>query len=213
MHHPAHTWQVQGRTSRRVCFCSLSTSHFAFIPWFHIFILWSTFSPGRTSSHIAEVSGKLMVIFPPVQAMEMSVEDWQSLTQCGWLLKEGGCISVGALDVMHECKRQWEHWPPCHPRVSRPLPHLHEAGKERTPSLQAGLYVLSFPPLQSTVRTVGEQVILLERTERVCTSKARLPWQRGMSDAVLRSRRNGRLKLVFIPGGFAPTCKTGYNQP
>lgn len=52
-------------------------------------------------------------------------------------------------------------------------PHLQEAGEEYNPSLEAG--PMHFFWRKSTVRTVGEQVILLERTERVRTPKARLP--------------------------------------
>lgn len=67
----------------------------------------------------------------------------------------------------------------------------------------------NFFPVMARIHTVGKQVILLERTEWVCASKARLSRQCGMTNAVLGSCCNGRLKLVFIPGGFTPTCKTG----
>lgn len=82
----------------------------------------------------------------------------------------------------------------------------------RHAQLPAGLQVL-LSPSRIPVRTVGEQVVLLERAERVCTPEAGLPWQRGVPKAVLGSRRDGRLQLVLVPGGFTATCRTGHNEP
>lgn len=90
--------------------------------------------------------------------------------------------------------------------------NFQKDGKKYKHGLQAELCVLFFFfffPIRARIHTVGKQVILLERTEWVCTSKARLSRQCGMTNAVLWSCCNGRLKLVFIPGGFTPTCKTG----
>lgn len=106
-----------------------------------------------------------------------------------------------------KCSRQGKDWPCCHHMSPITSPWLR-LGRKASPAPSRAAGTL-FPP----VHTVGEQVVLLQRAERVRAPKARLPRQRGVTKAVLGSRRDGRLELLFVPGGFTPTCKTGHNKP
>lgn len=174
-------------------------------------IQWSAFSPGREFTHIAKILSNGMIFFPFSSGHGTADWDWQSLTQQQvdsreWLYPSG--------QLGHDAQVQYsvEGLAPYVPHTSIiHSPNFQKDGKKYKHGLQAELYVLFFFffPIRARILTVGKQVILLERTEWVCTSKARLSRQCGMTNAVLWSCRNGRLKLVFIPGGFTPTCKTG----
>lgn len=175
------------------------------------FIQWSAFSTGREFTHIAKILSNGMIFFPFSSGHGTADWDWQSLTQ-QWVAIQG-CIPVGSLAVMHKCSTQWKDWPLVYHVLPSSIPSTSRR-MERSTSMafkQSSVYFFFFFffPIRARIHTVGKQVILLERTEWVCTSKARLSRQCGMTNAVLWSCCNGRLKLVFIPGGFTPTCKTG----